>query len=137
MTKEGKILKGIILTILGIVIILNFLGLIVETLFTFGLVQTDVAAIRTLHPITTILSLVFIISAVFLWWNTHKEKPSAFWWWHIFIAISLIDVAYKWRAPTALAVFMPKYFTIMPIIILAIWAALFIYFKKLSKPVAN
>jgi hypothetical protein len=135
MIKRRKTLKVLILAILGIIIILNFLGLIVELLFTLGIMQTDLVTVRTLPPIPTIISLAFLISACLLWFYLFKEKRLVFWFWHIFIAIALISTLYELREPTAITVLIPSYFIIMPLILIIIWAALFKFFRKLNRPI--
>ncbi|MFH1801976.1 MAG: hypothetical protein ABH864_00830 [archaeon] len=137
MKQKQKPLKLTILIILGLIIIFNILGLVVETLFTLGVMQTDVAQIRTLQPISTIVSLAFIIAAIIFWINLKKETKKTFMWWNTLVVIGLVAIFYKRIDPTALTVLVPSYFATMSILWLIIWAALFNYMKKFKAKVVT
>lgn len=130
MTKKRKIGKWTFIIILWLIVLFNILGLIVETLFTFNVLQTEVAPIKNLGVISTTLTLAFIIVANIVWWNILKEKKEAFKWWNILAGIALITIFYKFLEPTALTIFIPGYFIVMPVIVVIIWAAGFSYLKK-------
>lgn len=139
MKKKRKPLKWAFITLLWITVLFSCAGILIEALFTLGFIQTDLVPLRQLSIISTVITLVFIISANIVWWNILKEKKKqALLWWHILMGISILNVIYKYFEPTALRILLPNYFITMPMVLIAIWATGFAYLRKMkSKTVTS
>lgn len=120
----------VILIIFGLVLIANLLGLIVEFLFTAGVVSTDLARVRTIHPISFTLTVAFIISNAFFLIYTYKQKKKALLFWHIFMGISLLNTLYQVIVPTYISLIVPNYFILVPLATIGIWGGIFYVLEK-------
>jgi len=129
MKKKKKIFKWIILIILGLIIIANILGMVIETLVTLEIVQTDLARIRTLRPVSAIFSVGLIVLEIIFWLQLYKEKKKAFFWWNILVAAGFLAIIYKRYDPTAIIFIIPNYFTTMLVGWFIIWAIIFHYLQ--------
>jgi len=122
-----------ILVLLGIVILLSFLGIIVELLFQFNVLKTDIVNIRAIEPVSLILSIAFIISGTFFGVYFFKLNKKALNCWHIFMSLWLIGVLYKLVKPTFLTSIVPFFFIISIALLFLIWFGIFIYLKKIIR----
>lgn len=131
MPKKQK-LTWFILIIFGFVLLLNILGLIVEFLFTINIISTDLANVRTFHPISLTLSLAFIISNAIFLIKLHKHKKGSILWWHIFMGLWAVGSLYQFFKPTYISLLVPFYTIISLIAAVMIWGAVFFYLEKIK-----
>lgn len=130
MEKKKNIKKIMLLIILGLIILLNLVGLIIESLISFKIIQTDQVKLRPILSPTTILSLAFIISGIIFWIRFYKNKKDTVLWWNIFIATAILIILSKIIWPTIMTTLTPYYFIIIPLITLIIWYVIFKYLKN-------
>jgi hypothetical protein len=130
--KKGRWFRRLFLIILGLIILLNFAGVVIEGLFTFNVLQTDVANIRTYTIPGVILSLAFLVVAIILWIKYLKKQKKLLIFWHILSGISVLSILYKFLRPTMLVALLGPliYFPLFIIIVAAIW---YFIWKKLKK----
>ena len=74
-----------LLVILGLVIFVNIVGLIIELLFKFNVLQTDLANIRDLNVFSILFSLIFIVVGIIFWFKFYKRNKNLVRWWNIFM----------------------------------------------------
>lgn len=130
MKKKKNIKKIILLIILGLIILLNLAGLIIESLTSLKIIQTGQVKLRPMLSPTTILSLAFIISGIIFWIRFYKNKKDIVLWWNIFIATAILIILSKIIWPTIMTRLTPYYFIIIPSITLIIWYVIFKYLKN-------
>lgn len=131
MQKKGKIL-WMILILFGLVFALNLLGVVVEILFTTGILQTDLARVRTLHPISFTITLAFLAANLLFLIYLYKQKKKARFWWHVFMGISIVNVLYQIVKPTFISLSVPNYYIIVPITLVIIWGSIFYLLEKVK-----
>jgi len=132
MLKRRNKFDWILIIVFGIVLILNLAGFVIEGLFRFGILQTDVANVRKLGVISGILSLGFIFSGIFFIMNFFKSRKKSILYWHIFMGITLIMGIYKFIKPTYLSELIPYYKYIFLAVVLVVWGLIFYYLRKKS-----
>ncbi len=133
MEKKKNLSRKAILIILGLILIINFIGIVIESLVQFGIIHIDSVSIRKIFSPATILSLAFIIVGAIFWIKFYKnKKEKLMFFWNTLGIIGILIILYKLIQPTVLSK-IPYYFIISPVVIFFAWFVVFKYLKK-SKP---
>jgi len=130
--KKTKTTK-IILALLGLVLLINIIGLIIEVVFGTGIIETEAARIRSLSFSTITLSLLFIATGITFGLKLFKLKTDMLKWWNIFVGIGALSILYKIIKPTYLTLAVPYYFIIFIGLTIIIWFLVSKHIKKILK----
>ena len=135
MAKKKK-LAWLLIIIFSLVLLINIMGILIELLFGFGVLKTDVVKIRSLSPIPLILSVGFIIAGITFIIYLYKLDKKVILWWHIFMGIGLLSILSSIIQPTLIYILIPYYYIISISFVVIIWLLIFLYLKKLkSQPI--
>ena len=127
---KKHVVKVLILVFLGIFVILNVLGLVVELLIQTNVINVEFVNIRGIMSLSSILSLALVASAIIFWIKFFKNGKRLVMWWNIFIFTAMLVVLFKLIWPTIFVELVPFYFLIFPLGIIFIWLGVFKYLKK-------
>jgi hypothetical protein len=129
MEKRNKF-DLLFISILGIVLFFNLAGLVIEGLFRFGVLETDIANIRKLSIISGLFSIGIIVSGTLFILNLFKSRKRSILYWHIFMGVAFVMGIYKFFKPSYLSVLVPYYNYIFLGIVLLIWGLISYYLGK-------
>ncbi|GEM_PF-6932238 len=128
MVKSFK--KWLLIVPLLAVLLLNIAGIVIELLFSAGILETDLASIRRVNPISLTLSTGFVAFGFVFIVLYYKNNISSLRWWNAFIVAGALMIAYKLVKPTYLTSLIPYYFFIMFGLIGVVWILVFVHLKK-------
>jgi hypothetical protein len=134
MGKKKAFVKNFILISLGIVVVLNILGLVVELLIQTNVINVNAVKIKGILAPSSILSLLFIASGITFWLRFYKKGKKLVMWWNIFILSVFLIIFSKIVWPTMLVELIPLYFLVTPCVAILIWLAVFKHLKKKLAP---
>lgn len=132
--NENKVVRWILLILLGFIILTNILGLLIDTLIGTKLVLTPNINMRGLYLPAAILSIAFIFSGIVFWIKYLKRKEKSIMiWWHVLAGVAFLMTALKIVKPTILTTLIPGYFIIFFGLVILLWFVVYLHLKKLYK----
>lgn len=120
----------VLLAVLGLVVLINFLGTIIEILANLGILKPEQIQIREFNIFLFILSLLFVVSGVLLWINLFKFNRNSLMLWHIFLVLFFALNIFKVVSPTYVSTRVPYYPFVSSGLLILIWLAGFYYIRK-------
>ena len=133
MVKYNKLISLAIILFASIAVLANLLGIVIESLFTFEVLNVPGVNIRELSPISVVLALsVVVLGLMFIIAYKKKGKRTRV-YWDILMALILLEILYKLIRPTYLVNLIPYYYLISIFITLAIWLTARKKIQKIQK----
>ena len=120
----------VFLIIIGLVLIINFAGMVIEIISRLGLLNNTSVPVRALNIPVLLISIISLISGVLLWIGTLKLSNKIINIWHIFAGSMFLLNIYKIAYPTYLVKLIIYYPFISSLLLVVIWASVFYWLKK-------
>lgn len=132
MSKTMNIIRWILIVVFGLAVVVNFLGLIVESVFLFLTIDLGGIQIRAPSILSVIFSLVYIGSGSLLVWYLIKKNKKSSVALHVFFGIWVINAIYSSINPTYIVTLVPYFIYISLALLVILWALVFFLLRKMN-----